>query len=130
MTPVSDASPLDLEGRRALVTGAGHRVGRAIALSLARAGMQVAVHYSESRAGAEETCQVIRDLGSDAFTIQADLRQRDACRTLIDGVLSRFGGLDLLVPSAASFERVEFSEVDDAAWDRSLELNLASPFAL
>jgi pteridine reductase len=119
-----------LRGQRALVTGAGQRVGRAIALALGRAGMSVAVHYRESRAGAEMTASEIREAGGSAVTLQADLASRDQARALVDRAVTELGGLDLLVPSAASFERVPFDEVDDDAWDSSLQLNLASPFAL
>jgi pteridine reductase len=125
-----DAAALPLRGKRALVTGAGQRVGQAIALALGAAGMNVAVHYRESREGAEHTAAEIRKLGGRACTLAADLSARDAARGLVDGALAQLGGLDLVVASAASFERVALCDVDDAAWDRSLNLNLASPFAL
>lgn len=119
-----------LSGRRALVTGAGQRVGRAVALALGEAGMRVAVHYRSSREGAEKTAERIRAAGGEATLFSADLAERDAARRLADETLAAFGGLDLLVASAASFERIRYDDVDDAAFDRSLALNLASPFAL
>jgi pteridine reductase len=115
---------------RALVTGAGRRVGRAIAVALGAAGMRVGVHYHASRAGAEETARAIEDAGGEARLLSADLGDRDRARELADRAVAELGGLDLLVASAASFERVEFDAVDDAAFDRSIGLNLASPFAL
>lgn len=121
---------VDLRGKRALVTGAGQRVGQAIAVALGAEGMHVAVHYRESQAGAEETARLIREAGGSAFTLAADLASRDEARSLVDRAAERLGGLDVLVPSAASFERVALADVDDAAFDRSLNLNLASPFAL
>lgn len=121
---------MELSGKRALVTGAGQRIGRAIALGLGARGMHVAVHYRSSREGAELTCDEIRRAGGDAFGIQADLADRAQARRLVDEAVDRLGGLDLLVPSAASFERVPYAELDDAAWDRSLELDLSAPFAL
>lgn len=121
---------VELSGRRALVTGAGARVGRAIALELGAAGMHVAVHYRSSREGAERTCAEIRELGGEATSLQADLSDRAAARRLVDEATGTLGGLDLLVPNAASFERVPFDELDDAAWDRSLELDVSSAFAL
>jgi pteridine reductase len=120
----------ELRGKRALVTGAGQRVGKAIALALGHNGMRVAVHYRESRDGAEDTARQIRDAGGEAITLAADLSDRDAARSLADQAISALGGLDLVVASAASFERVALEAVDDDAWDRSLQLNLASPFAL
>jgi pteridine reductase len=124
------ASATSLSGRRALVTGAGQRVGQAIALALGRAGMRVAVHYNSSRSGAEATASAIRDAGGDALLLQANLHDRDAARRLADETLVALGGLDLFVASAASFERLRYDELDDDAFDRSLRLNLAAPFAL
>lgn len=127
---MTQAAEVSLRGQRALVTGAGQRVGRAIALALGAAGMHVAVHYRESRKGAEDVAAQIAQSGGRASLLQADLSDRDAARSLVDRAVAQLGGLDLLVASAASFERVALADVDDAAWDRSLSLNLASPFAL
>jgi len=127
---MAEHASLDLRGKRALVTGAGQRVGQAIALALGAQGMHVAVHYRESRAGAEDTAAQVRKLGGEATLFAADLTSRDEARRLVDRVTAELGGLDLLVASAASFEHVALRDVDDAAWDRSLSLNLASPFAL
>jgi pteridine reductase len=121
---------LELRGRRALVTGAGRRVGRAIALALGRAGMQVAIHYHRSREGALETLAEIRESGGDGVVLDADLSDRNAARSLVDRAVAALSGLDLLVASAANFDRVAVDDVDDATWDRALELNLASQFAL
>jgi pteridine reductase len=127
---MSDAAPLSLRGKRALVTGAGQRVGQAIALALGAQGMHVAVHYNQSRQGAERTASEIAQAGGQALLLSADLSSRDAARDLVGAAVAGLGGLDLVVASAASFERVELGDIDDATWDRSLDLNLASPFAL
>jgi pteridine reductase len=127
---MTEGAGSSLRGKRALVTGAGQRVGQAIALALGAEGMQVAVHYRESKAGAERTAEGVRSAGGQALTLSADLTSRDAARALVDAAVSELGGLDLVVASAASFERLPLEQVDDEAWDRSLSLNLASPFAL
>src|SRR5215212_9121460 len=93
-----------LQAKRALVTGAGRRVGAAIARALGAEGMQVAVHHHASAEGAQQTCDAIRELGGQAFAVRADLGKRAGARSLIDQTLSALGGLDLLVCSAASFE--------------------------
>jgi pteridine reductase len=124
------ASDRELSGKAALVTGAGTRVGRAIAVRLGHAGMRVAVHYNQSRLGAERTCQEIQTAGGQALALGADLSDREQARSLVDRTLAAFGELALLVPSAANFERVAYGDVDDAAWDRTLALNLSAPFAL
>lgn len=127
---MATSAPVSLQGKRALVTGAGQRLGQAIALALGAQGMRVAVHYRESRQGAEQTAQGIERAGGSAVLLSADLRERQAARGLVDAALAALGGLDLVVASAASFERVPLEAVDDDAWDRSMALNLASPFAL
>lgn len=121
---------LDLRGRRALVTGAGNRVGRAIAVALGQAGMTVVVHYRSSASDADETCRQVTEAGGAAQPLSADLSDRAAARRLVDLAAARLGGLDLLVVSAAGYERLALAEVDDDAWDRMIELNLSSPFAL
>jgi pteridine reductase len=121
---------LDLSGQRALVTGAGNRVGRAIAVALGHAGMTVAVHYRSSASDADETCRLVAAAGGSAVAMPADLSDRAAARSLVDAAAARLGGLDLLVVNAAGYERLALADVDDGAWDRMLELNLSSPFAL
>jgi len=121
---------VELAGQRALVTGAGQRLGQAIALALGRAKMRIVVHYRTSREGAESTARAIVQAGGEAVVLGADLASRDEARRLADASVSAFGGLDLFVASAANFERVPYDAVDDAAFDRTLALNLASPFAL
>ncbi len=125
-----NTAPSPLQGKRALVTGAGQRLGQAIAVALGQQGMQVAVHYRQSRQGAEQTCEQIRQAGGSAVALGADLSNRHAARQLVDQAVAALGGLDLLVASAASFERHPLGSIDDDTWDRTLNLNLASPFAL
>lgn len=116
--------------RVALVTGAGTRVGRSIALELARAGYDLAIHYQSNEAGAREVAAAAQASGVVARTYQAGLEDRSHVRRLLAQVISDFQGLDLLVPNAAIFERIRFEEIDDSAWDRMLGLNLTSTFAL
>ncbi len=128
--PEATTAPLALQGRRALVTGAGTRVGQAIALALGRAGMDVAVHHFASEAGAEATVEALRALGVRAEALRADLSERAEARNTVARAARVLGGLDLVVPSAASFEATPLDTLDDSAWNRSLELNLSAPFAL
>lgn len=116
--------------RRVLVTGAGIRLGRAIALAFGSTGAHVAVHYRSSRDDAERTCSEIAARGGQALALAADLADRAQARALVDSAVAKLGGLDVLVASAASFERIPFSALDDDAFDRSIQLNLASQFAL
>jgi pteridine reductase len=121
---------LELAGRRALVTGGGRRVGTAIATALGAARMRVGVHYRASAAGAQAACSAIRAAGGEAVALAADLLDRSAARALVDRAVAELGGLDLLVLSAASFERTPFEDVTDADVDETLALNLLAPLVM
>jgi len=110
-------------GRVALVTGAAVRVGRAIALELARAGADVAVHYRSSAAEAAQTAGEIRAMGRRAVELPAELSDPEQCRELVRAAAAALGGLDYLVHSAASFDRVSLEDTDEAVWDAALGLN-------
>lgn len=117
-------------GRVALVTGAGQRVGKVIALALADRGFRLAVHYRSSRAGAESTVEEIRAKGGEATPFQADLRRPDAPDALVAAVRAHFGGLDVLVNSAAGMERTKFGSISPSQFDAIMALNLRAPFML
>jgi pteridine reductase len=121
---------VELRGRAALVTGAGRRLGREMALALAARGMRVAVHYAGSRVGAEEAVSRIVASGGEARAFQADLTAPDAPARLVTDVAGAFGALDVLVNSAAVMERTPVGEVTTAAWDAMFALNLRAPFFL
>lgn len=121
---------MQLAGRRALVTGAGRRLGRAIAEALGAQGMHVAVHYGGSEAGARETARAIERAGGTATLHQADLRDANAPARLVEAVVAALGGLDALVNSAAVMVRTPIGEVTPEAWDAMFALNLRAPFFL
>ena len=121
---------MELHGRVALVTGAGHRVGRAIALALGARGMRVAVHYNAAADGARETVEQIQSAGAEAQAIAADLTRAEAANTLVSAVSEKFGALDVLVNSAAVMVRTPFGEVTPKQWDDIMALNLRAPFFL
>ncbi|MBV9879884.1 MAG: SDR family oxidoreductase [Gemmatirosa sp.] len=112
----------------ALVTGAGRRLGQAIAVALGARGMRVAVHHN--RSGADETCRLIRERGGEAVPFPADLADPDAPDALVAAVAARFGTIDVLVNSAAIMERTPIGEVTPAQWDAMFALNLRAPFFL
>jgi pteridine reductase len=118
------------QGRVALVTGAGQRVGRAIAESLAGDGWSLAVHYARSRDGAEEVVQGIRQRGGQAASFGADLTEARACDSLVDAAYEHFGQLDLLVNSAAGMEKTRLGHTTAAEFDAIIALNLRAPFLL
>lgn len=119
---------MELEGRVALVTGSGRRIGKAIALALGGRGMVIAAHYHQSGAGANETVAGIRSAGGRAEAFPADLRCVSECKDLIRDVTRRFGNLDVLVNSAAIMVRTPLGVVSADQWDEMFAINLRAPF--
>ncbi len=121
---------MELSGRVALVTGAGVRLGREIALALARAGADVVVHYHRSRGPAEEVVREIRSLGRRAIAVGLDLAATDQLDGLVARCIDELGAVDVLINSASIFQRgTVFTETSES-WDRHLDINLKAPFFL
>ena len=121
---------MELRGRVALVTGAGVRVGRTIALALAAQGMRVAVHYNSSADAAAETVRLARECGSDARACAGDLTDPATPARLVEEVVVTFGALDVLINSAAVMMRTPLAAVTVEQWDAMMALNLRAPFFL
>jgi pteridine reductase len=119
---------MELPGKVALVTGAGRRLGRALAQALAGRGVTMALHYHASEAGARSLEQEIQSAGGHAACFQADLTSAEAARALPGRVASEWGRLDVLVNSAAVMHRLKFEETTPAQWDSIVNLNLRSLF--
>ncbi|HLZ45360.1 MAG TPA: SDR family oxidoreductase [Gemmatimonadales bacterium] len=119
---------MQLEGTAALVTGAGTRVGQAIALGLAESGCDVAVHYHGSADGAEQTARAVQKLGRRAELLRADLTDAQAARGLGARAARALKRLDIVVNSAAIMVRQPVETVTPESWDTTLNLNLRATF--
>lgn len=117
-----------LKGKIAVVTGAGKRIGRSIALAFAREGASVAVNYNRTAAGAQETAAEIVAMGCRSAALQADVTRRNEVERLFAAVDSEFGRLDILVNNAGAFFHVPFEQLTDEQWDGILSSNLKSQF--
>ena len=116
---------------RALVTGAGKRLGRAMALELAAQGLDVAVHYASSADGANAVVEEIRGMGRTAIALQADLLVEADMQALVPRATEALGGpLTVLVNNASVFEYDNLETATRDSWDRHLESNLRAPFVL
>ncbi|WP_439525829.1 SDR family oxidoreductase [Roseovarius mucosus] len=116
---------------RALVTGAGKRLGRAMALELARQGHDVAVHYATSREAAESVADEIRALGREAVTLEADLLDEAQVIPLVARAAQALGGpLTTLINNASIFDYDNIQTATRLSWDRHMESNLRAPFVL
>lgn len=116
--------------RAALVTGAGKRIGRAIALDLATHGFAVAVHYNGSAEAARDVVAEIVAKGGKAVALQADLGDEAAVERLIPAAVAALGPLGVLINNASTFEYDSIASATRAGWDRHLEANLRAPFVL
>jgi NAD(P)-dependent dehydrogenase (short-subunit alcohol dehydrogenase family) len=117
-----------LIGKSALVTGGSRRIGREIALALARAGADVSITYRTSRADATQTVQAIEDLGRRAQALECDVRSETSVRELLSATLAFHGQLDVLVNNAAIFESVRLDQMTLQQWDAVFETNARGPF--
>ncbi len=115
----------------ALVTGGGKRIGRAIALELARAGFDVVIHYRASEEAAEAVADEVRALGGRAATVKADLAVEAQVRTLVPAAVEAIGGpLAVLVNNASVFEDDRVGSLGRESWDAHIETNLRAPIVL
>jgi 3-oxoacyl-[acyl-carrier protein] reductase len=122
---------MDLEGRAAIVTGAGTGVGRETARKLAEQGCHVLVNYSRSREGAEETAAACEQLGVKALAVRADVSVDEDCRAMVAEAEKAFGRLDVLVNNAGFTKFVAHADLDGlepADWQKILGVNLIGPF--
>jgi NAD(P)-dependent dehydrogenase (short-subunit alcohol dehydrogenase family) len=117
-----------LHNKVALVTGAGRRIGRAIALELARAGAHVVVNYQFSRSEALATAREIKSFGVMALAIHADVSKPRQVQLMFDAVHKRFLRLDILVNNAAIFFPARWDHLTEKDWDRILAVNLKGTF--
>ncbi|MXX90095.1 MAG: SDR family oxidoreductase [Boseongicola sp. SB0665_bin_10] len=116
---------------QALVTGAGRRLGRAMALYLARRGLDVVVHCHESRDDADAVAADVRDLGVKSVVLVADLTVEEEMQGLVPKAVEALGGpLTVLVNSASIFEHDTVQTCTRKSWDRHIESNLRAPFVL
>jgi NAD(P)-dependent dehydrogenase (short-subunit alcohol dehydrogenase family) len=115
-------------GKTAIVTGAGKGIGKGIAIHLGLEGARVVVNYAHSREGAEEVVQRIRDHGGEAFSHQADVRNKAAVEEMVRAAADRFGSVDIAVCNAGVDPHKPFLEVDEELFDWVIGTNLKGGF--
>lgn len=117
-----------IEGKTALVTGAGKGIGRAASLRLGEMGVKVAVNYNTSANEAAEVAAIIEAGGSEAFTIQADVRHVDQVAAMVNAVQERWGQVDIVVNNAGIIIDTLLVRMSDEAWDDVIATNLSGLF--
>jgi glucose 1-dehydrogenase len=118
----------ELEGKVALVTGAGSGIGHAIASRFGREGAQVAVNYRGSADEAERLAAELTNGGARSIAVQADVSKSADVRTMVDRVVSELGPVTVLVNNAGIEDAAPFLEIDEESWDRILAVNLTGAF--
>lgn len=117
-----------LKGKAAIVTGGARRIGRAIALALARAGADLTITYRNSESDAARTVEAIEAIGRRASAVQCDVRSENSVRQMIAAALAFHGRLDLVVNNAAVFESAPLDRISLDAWDNVFATNTRGPF--
>ena len=119
-----------LSGKRALITGGAKRLGREVALSLARSGVHLAIHFNRSKAPAEELSRELADLGVRAVPLGADLDDVDAVEPLFQRAWETLEGIDFLVSNASIFPIGRLDDMELPGLHRTLRVNAWAPFVL
>jgi pteridine reductase len=119
---------MELKQATALVTGGAIRLGRAIALALAKAGTRVAIHYNSSNAKAEATLAEIRALGAEGHAIQGNLALVEDAERVVDTALEKLGGLTILVNNAGIWGATPLGTVTPERWAELFDTNVRSAF--
>jgi len=128
MSSIDPTDPHPLQGKVALVTGAGKRLGRAVALHLASEGASIAAHYRKSAAEADEVVRTVKDVKGRAFAVSAELTSVDDIRRMVQTATNELGRLDILVNCAANFLPSSIVSTTEEVWDSCLDTNLKSYF--
>src|SRR5438874_5300527 len=125
---MSEAANKPLKGRAALITGGARRIGRAIALTLAEAGADVAITFLKSGREAQHTLIDLTSLGVRAVALRCDVTDLKNVKSVLKEATKELGGLDILVNNAANYETVEFEKLTVEQWDAIFASNTRGPF--
>ncbi len=114
----------------ALITGAGRRVGRAVAVELARAGYDIVIHYNHSADDAERTAAMVGEQGRRAWRVSGGLQNPQMPARIVAEALEQAGRIDVLINNASVFGKMPLEEFDVKKWHDTMQINLAAPIQL
>lgn len=119
-----------MENKTALITGAAKRIGRAIAISMAENGWNIAIHYNSSQNEAEDLLKYIRSIGVQSCIIQADLADETQARSIIPQAVNKLGTISCLVNNASAFKNDTIDNFTSQSWNENMAINLNAPAVL
>ena len=119
---------MNIQGKTALITGGAKRVGKVIALTLARRGANIAFTYQNSKKEALETLQELKALGVQALAIQVDISKSKQILRMVQQTLKKFGSIEILINNAAIFYKTPFEKIKESDWDQHININLKGTF--
>jgi 3-oxoacyl-[acyl-carrier protein] reductase len=117
-----------LEGRKAIVTGGGRGIGRAVSLAFGREGADLVINYVRNDEAAKEVVSELKDMGRDALAVKADVALKEDAERLIGTCLDRFGGIDILVNNAGISNPAMLHKMTEDQWDEVLDIHLKGAF--
>ncbi len=119
---------MNLQKKVALITGGAHRIGKAIALGLAKEGMKIALHFNQSQEHANQTLEEIKALGAEPFAIQGDFADVTQIKNVVKKCQEHFKQIDVLINNAALYFKTPLGETSETEWDNLLDINLKAPY--
>jgi pteridine reductase len=119
---------MTIDGKVALITGSAKRIGRAVAVELARRGARIAVHYRSDSREADETLRIVRGAGSDGAVFQAELTDMAALDRMFQDISKKFSTLNILINSASVFSPATPDQTTPELWDSQMDSNARAPF--
>ena len=120
----------DLKGKTVLITGAARRLGRAIAVSLAQGGANVAFTFLSSAKEAEQTLKLVKNTGVQGLAVECDLRKDRSAQETVQTVFGHFGQIDLLINNAGVFQTAKIEDITAQQWDEVFSVNVRAPFLM
>ncbi len=121
---------MELQGSVAIVTGGAKRVGKSMALALAKRGVSIVLHYNHSEEEAIQTARLIEAEGVKSFCLKANLSKVSEIEKFIAEAMTAAGRIDILINSASQFKETPFENISEADWNSHLDTNLKGPFFL
>lgn len=119
---------MEIKNKNVIITGSAKRIGRAIALALAKRGANLVIHYQNAKQEADETARELESFGVKTLTVGADISSSEEVKKMVDQTVKHFGKIDVLVNNAAIYYATPFDTLTEDQWDKMIDINLKGSF--